>query len=121
MTSIQDFRARRTEGQAKLEALDHLGIKRLLTIDTQTYKDSADKGGLDERTKELLGLASSAVLRCDDCIIYHIERCVSLGVTRDEIVDALSVVYVVGGSITVPHLRRAVTALDELLAEREGS
>ncbi len=121
MTNIQDFRTRRAAGQAKLEALDHLGIKRLLTIDTQTYKDATEKGGLDERTKELLGLAASAVLRCDDCIVYHIERCVVLGATRDEIIDALSVVYVVGGSITVPHLRRAVVSLDELLAERDGT
>lgn len=117
MSSIQEFRERRAAGQAKLEALDHLGIKRLLTIDHQTYQDASDRGGLDERTKELLGLAASAVLRCDDCIMYHVERCVQLGCTKAEIVDALSVVYVVGGSITIPHLRRAVTAIDELMAE----
>ena len=118
--TIDDFRARRADGQSKLEALDHLGIKRLLAIDSRTYNDASDAGGLDEPTKELLGLVASTVLRCDDCISYHIERCVSLGHTRAQIVDALSVAYVVGGSITVPHLRRAVTAMDEVFDERDA-
>ena len=118
--TIDEFRERRADGQAKLEALEHLGIKRLSAIDSRTYNDSTGEGGLDERTKELLGLVASTVLRCDDCIAYHVERCVSLGFSRTEIVDAMSVAYVVGGSITVPHLRRAVTSMDELLAEREA-
>ena len=118
---LNDFRERRAQGQPRIEALDHLGIKRLLTIDTQTYKDATDKGGLDERTKELLGLAASAVLRCDDCIAYHAERCAALGFTKEEIVDALSVSYVVGGSITIPHLRRVLPIIDEAIAERDGA
>ncbi len=67
---------------------------------------------LDERTKELLGLATSMVLKCDDCVTYHILRCVRLGVTDDQLLEALNVALVVGGSITIPHIRRAVETMD---------
>ena len=115
--SIEDFRRRRAEGQARLSDTEHLGLKRFLRLDHDAYADRADHGRLDGRTKELLGLVASAVLRCDDCIVHHVEQCVRMGWTKDELEDALNVALVVGGSITIPHLRRARVALDELLAE----
>lgn len=110
----ESFRAARAAGQARLEACDHLGVKRFLTLDTQAYADLSAKGGLDDRTKELLGLVASAVLRCDDCINYHVERCHELGWTPPEIEDAFNVAMIVGGSITIPHVRRALLFLDQL-------
>ena len=82
------------------------------------YRDSVDKGGIDARTKELLGLVASTALRCNDCIDYHLEQCVELGWTLQEIEDALNVAMIVGGSITIPHLRHAKLTLEELFAER---
>jgi AhpD family alkylhydroperoxidase len=114
--TIQEFRAERAKGQEALMAADHLGIKRFLRLDSATYED----GALDGRTKELLGLVASAVLRCNDCIDYHLEQCVKLGYTKDEIVDALNVALVVGGSIVIPHARHAMLSLDELFVEKQG-
>ncbi len=91
-------------------AEDHQAIKRFFSVDTLTYH----KGALDERTKEMLGLVSSMVLRCDDCISYHIIECHKQGVTRAEMFDIFSVALTVGGSIVIPHLRRAVAFLDEV-------
>ncbi len=112
--TIDEFRRERAVGQEKLNATEHLGIKRFLSLDSAAYRD----GALDARTKELLGLVASAVLRCNDCIDYHLEQCVKAGVKRDELEDALNVAMVVGGSITIPHLRHAWQSMDELYAER---
>jgi AhpD family alkylhydroperoxidase len=112
--TIAEFRAERAKGQDALLASDHLGLKRFLRLDAATY----EPGALDGRTKELLGLVASAVLRCNDCIDYHLEQCVKAGFTREEIVDALNVALVVGGSIVIPHARHAMLSLDELLAEK---
>jgi AhpD family alkylhydroperoxidase len=95
----------------KLTGSDHLGIKRFFALDTQAYED----GALDKRTKELMGLAASTVLRCDDCITYHIKQCADIGITREQFLDAFNVALVVGGSITIPHLRRAIERVDQLL------
>jgi AhpD family alkylhydroperoxidase len=119
-TRLHEFRAQRAAGQARLQSADHLGINRFLRLDTAAYEDATAKGGLDAPTKELLGLVASAVLRCDDCINYHIEQCVGLGMTRAQIEDALNVALVVGGSIVIPHARRGLLFLDECLAERGG-
>ncbi len=116
---IDDFRRRRADGQTRLLNTEHLGIKRFLRLDSDSYSDRSAEGRLDARTKELLGLVASAVLRCDDCIAYHVEQSVAQGWTKEEIEDALNVALVVGGSITIPHLRRARIALDELLEERD--
>ena len=113
--TIQQFREERAAGQARLQASDHLGLKRFLRLDSATYED----GKLPGRTKELLGLVASAVLRCNDCIDYHLEQCVGAGFTREEIVDGMNVALVVGGSIVVPHLRHALGTLDELIADRD--
>src|SRR5688572_26017479 len=85
-------------------------VRRFFALDTQTYQ----AGALDVKTKELLGLVASMVLRCDDCISYHVAQCKEAGVNRDEMFEAFSVGLVVGGSIVIPHLRRAVDFLDQL-------
>lgn len=118
--SIDDFRARRAEGQERLLDTEHLGLKRFLRLDSDAYTDRAAEGRLDTRTKELLGLVASTVLRCDDCMFYHVEQCIKLGFTRKELEDALNIALVVGGSITIPHLRRARCAMDELLDHATG-
>lgn len=111
---LEEFRKEREEANDKIFDLDHLGIKRFFNIDNNTYKD----GALPTQTKELLGLVASTVLRCNDCIDYHLEQCAKSGSTKDEIVDALNVALVVGGSIVIPHLRHAVNTLEIL--EDEG-
>jgi AhpD family alkylhydroperoxidase len=115
--SIDEFRLEREAGQEKLMAADHLGVKRFLRLDTTCYED----GPLPARTKELLGLVASAVLRCNDCIDYHLEQCVNAGYAKDEIVDALNVALIVGGSIFIPHFRHAMFTLDQLLVEKNAS
>lgn len=108
---MDEFDRYRAAMNEKLLSSDHLGIKRFFALDTQAYED----GALDKRTKELLGLVASTVLRCDDCITYHIKQCASIGVTRPEFLDAFNVALVVGGSITIPHLRRAIDRVDQVL------
>lgn len=85
-------------------------VRRFFALDTQTYQ----AGVLDVKTKELLGLVASMVLRCDDCISYHVAQCRQAGASRDELFETFSVGLVVGGSIVIPHLRRAVDFLDRL-------
>ncbi|MBO6536692.1 MAG: carboxymuconolactone decarboxylase family protein [Balneolaceae bacterium] len=111
---LEQFRQKRTEQNEKVLDLGHLGIKRFFNMDANTYRD----GALDKKTKELLGLVASSVLRCNDCIDYHLEQCAKTGSTKDEIVDALNVALIVGGSIVIPHMRHAVETLDFL--EEEG-
>ena len=108
---MDEFDRYRAEMNERLLGSNHLGIKRFFALDTQAY----EQGALDKKTKELMGLAASTVLRCDDCITYHIKQCVAAGVTREEFLDAFNVALVVVGSITIPHLRRAVERLDQLL------
>ena len=106
-----DFRKRMNE---RILAHDNQVVRRFFALDTQTYKD----GALPTKTKEMLGLVASLVLRCDDCISYHIAECRNAGVSRDEFFEVFSVGLVVGGSIVIPHLRRAVDFLDELGKEQ---
>lgn len=107
---LEQFRKEREEANEKIFDLDHLGIKRFFNLDNNTYKE----GALPVQTKELLGLVASTVLRCNDCIDYHLEQCAKSGSTKEEIVDALNVALVVGGSIVIPHLRHAVETLEIL-------
>lgn len=104
MDAIQEFNAYREKMNDKIMAQDNLVIKRLFNLDTNTYKP----GSLDGATKELLGLVASMVLRCDDCIKYHLEKCYDLGVSKDQLFESFSVANIVGGTIVIPHLRRAV-------------
>lgn len=110
--SLQEFREFRERMNERVLASDNLDIKRFFALDSRVYED----GALPTRTKELLGLVASLVLRCDDCVSYHLVRCAEEGLSDDEILETLSVGLVVGGSIVIPHLRRAVAALDEIRA-----
>lgn len=112
-TPLQQFREQRADADAKIMNLDHLGVKRFFNLDTNTYRD----GELSGSTKELLGLVASAVLRCNDCIDYHLEQCARAGWTKPEIIDALNVALIVGGSIVIPHFRHAVRTMEQLEAE----
>jgi len=93
----------------RILAADNLNIKRFFALDTRAY----EKGALGVKTKELMGLVASTVLRCNDCITYHVIRCVQEGASDAEFFEALNVALVVGGSITIPHLRQAVDVLDQ--------
>ena len=105
--AFTDFRKRMNE---RILAEPNQVVRRFFALDTQTYQ----AGALDVKTKVLLGLVASMVLRCDDCISYHVAQCREAGVNRDEMFEAFSVGLVVGGSIVIPHLRRAVDFLDKL-------
>lgn len=113
-SKLQQFRDERAAMNEKIMALEHLGIKRFFNLDTATYRE----GALPSKIKELLGLVASAVLRCNDCIDYHLEKCAETGNTKAEIIDALNVALVVGGSIVIPHLRHAIKTIETL--EEEG-
>ena len=107
---VDDFQTFRAELNEEILKCGHLGIKRFFSLDHQAY----EAGALDARTKELLGLVASTVLRCDDCITYHLVRCGEIGWKRDEVIDALNVALVVGGSIAIPHVRRAFARMREI-------
>ena len=109
---LDDFQKFRADLNEEILGCGHLGIKRFFALDHQAY----ERGPLDTKTKELLGLVASAVLRCDDCITYHLVRCGDQGWNRDEVIDALNVAMIVGGSITIPHVRRAFARMREIPA-----
>ena len=108
--SLEDFQKTRTDLNEEVLGCDHLGMKRFFALDHQAY----EPGPLGTKTKELLGLVASTVLRCDDCITYHLVRAAEEGWNRDEVIDALNVALVVGGSITIPHVRRAFGRMREI-------
>ncbi len=101
---VKDFNEYRQRMNDKIMEADNLVLKRLFNLDTNTYND----GALPARTKEMIGLAASMVLRCDDCIKYHIEKCHELGVSQEEIFEVFAISNIIGGTIVIPHLRRAV-------------
>src|ERR1041384_7092082 len=107
---LEEFRRFRERMNERILEAGNLEIKRFFALDGRAYEG----GALDVKTKELLGLVASLVLRCDDCVTYHLVRCAEEGVTRAEIFESLSVGLVVGGSIVIPHLRRAVDRWTEL-------
>ena len=109
---LEEFRGFRERMNERILAADNLEIRRFFALDSRTY----EPGALDGKTKELLGLVASMVLRCDDCITYHMVRCKEEGVSDEEFFETFSVGLVVGGSIVIPHLRRAVDTLDQLNA-----
>lgn len=110
--SLAEFTEFRQRMNDRILAEDNQVVRRFFALDTQTYK----AGALDVKTKEMLGLVASMVLRCDDCISYHIAQCKEAGVQRNEFFEVFSVGLVVGGSIVIPHLRRGVDLLDKLEA-----
>lgn len=106
----EDFESERERLNDLVLGQGNLGIGRYFALDARAYED----GALDSRTKELLGLAASLVLRCDDCVSYHITRCHDAGVSKEEFYEAFNIALVVGGSIVIPHLRRAAERLEQL-------
>jgi AhpD family alkylhydroperoxidase len=109
-SSLEEFRKFRERMNREILDENNLVVNRFFALDTRTY----EAGALDVKTKELLGLVASLVLRCDDCVTYHLTRCAEEKVTRAEIFDAMSVGLIVGGSIVIPHFRRAVNTWSEL-------
>jgi AhpD family alkylhydroperoxidase len=101
VTEFNEYRSRMND---KILNADNLVLKRLFNLDTQTYAD----GAISARTKEMLGLVASLVLRCDDCVKYHLEKCHEQGVNTAEMFEILAVANIVGGTIVIPHTRRAV-------------
>lgn len=107
---VSEFNEYRSKMNDKILSDNNKIIKRIFNLDTNAYAE----GALDVKTKELLGLVASAVLRCDDCIKYHLETSHKLGLTKDQVVEALSIATLVGGTIVIPHLRRAYEFWDAL-------
>ena len=115
MSKVKEFNDYRIMMNDKIMAHDNKVIKRFWSLDNQAYQ----KGALPVKTKELLGLIASMVLRCDDCIRYHLGTCFELGVSKDEIFEVFSIANLVGGSICIPHTRRAVEYWEALENEIE--
>lgn len=113
--SLKEFTEYRSKMNKKILEQDNLVLKRLFNLDTNTYKE----GALSSVTKELAGLSASMVLRCDDCIKYHLQQCFELGVTKEEVFEIFAVSNIVGGTIVIPHLRRAVDFWEELEKGKE--
>ena len=107
---VKEFNDYRTKMNDVILSKDNLVIKRLWNLDTNTYTE----GALDVKTKELLGLVASMVLRCDDCIKYHLGKSHELGITTEQIYEVFAVANVVGGTIVIPHTRRAAEYWEEL-------
>jgi AhpD family alkylhydroperoxidase len=113
MNIVTEFNDYRSAMNDKIMAADNKVIKRIFNLDTNTYAD----GALSEKTKEMMGLACSMVLRCDDCVKYHLGKCYELGVKSDEIQEIFSVATLIGGTIVIPHLRRATEYWEALTNE----
>lgn len=107
---VKEFNAYRSKMNEKLLADNNKIIKRIFNLDTNAYA----AGALDVKTKELLGLVASAVLRCDDCVKYHLESSQKEGATKEEVMETLGIATLVGGTIVIPHLRRAYEYWEEL-------
>lgn len=116
MSKVKEFNDYRVKMNDKILAEDNKVIKRFWNLDSNAYKE----GALDVKTKELLGLVASMVLRCDDCIAYHLGKSHKIGVTKEEIYEVYAIANLVGGSICIPHTRRAVEYWDALEEEKEA-
>lgn len=110
MNQVQEFNDYRSRMNEKIMAADNKVIKRFFNLDTNAYQ----AGALDVKTKEMLGLACSMVLRCDDCIKYHLGKCHECGLTDEEVYEVFAIANLIGGSIVIPHFRRAVEYWEEL-------
>lgn len=101
---VEQFNEYRQRMNQKIMQADNLVIKRLFNLDTNTYAE----GALPEKTKEMIGLSASMVLRCDDCVRYHLQKCFQLGISKEEVFEVFAISNIIGGTIVIPHLRRAV-------------
>ncbi|MGB5930700.1 MAG: carboxymuconolactone decarboxylase family protein [Cyclobacteriaceae bacterium] len=116
MSIVQEFIYYRSQMNEKIMASDNKVIKRIFNLDTNAFAP----GALDARTKEMLGLVSSMVLRCDDCIRYHLGKCKEVGLTSSEVHEVFAIANLVGGTIVIPHLRRAVEYWEALENEENA-
>lgn len=110
MGLLEEFNDYRSKMNQKLLTEENTVIKRLFNLDTNAFKD----GEVEARTKEMIGLACSMVLRCDDCMKYHLEQCFKHKITRKEVFEVFSIATLIGGTIVIPHLRRATEFWEEL-------
>ena len=115
--SIAETRKYRTEMNEKILASDMKEFKRFFALDTGAYRE----GEIPVLMKELMGLVGSMVLRCNDCIFYHLDRCVAEGATRGQLMEAMNIALVIGGSIVIPHLRYAFEVIEELMSGEAGT
>lgn len=113
MSKVTEFNEYRQRMNEKIMAADNKIIKRFFNLDTNAYQE----GALDVKTKEMLGLACSLVLRCDDCVKYHLGKCMDCGLSDEEVFEVFAIANLIGGSIVIPHFRRAVEYWEELKAE----
>ena len=111
--SVEEFKLYRTEMNDKILNSGFRDFKKFFALDNKAYID----GALPASTKEMMGLVASMVLRCNDCILYHLDRCVQEGVKKEELFEAFNIALIVGGSIVIPHLRFAMEKLDELIKD----
>ena len=108
--AVKEFNDYRSRMNERIMDADNLVLKRLFNLDTNTYQE----GALNVKTKEMLGLVASMVLRCDDCVKYHVQKCFENGVSKEEIFEVFAIANIVGGTIVIPHLRRAVEFWEQL-------
>ncbi len=113
MSIVQEFNEYRSKMNDKIIAENNKVLKRIFNLDTNAFAE----GALDKKTKEMIGLTSSMVLRCDDCVKYHLGKCHEMGFTSEQIFEAFSIANLIGGTIMIPHLRRAVEYWEELEKE----
>lgn len=112
--TVNEFRAYRTEMNDRILNSGFRDFNKFFALDNKAYID----GALPAKTKELMGLATSMVLRCNDCVLYHIDRSIEEGATEQELYETFNVALIVGGSIVIPHLRYAVEKMDEIFREK---
>ncbi len=113
MNKVEEFNSYRSKMNKRILSSDNKIIKRIYNLDTNAYAE----GALDVKTKEMMGLACSMVLRCDDCVKYHLQKCYELKCSDDEMEDIFGIATLIGGTIVIPHLRRAVEFWDELKSQ----
>lgn len=110
MSKYKEFHKFRTEMNEKILNSGFSDYKKFFALDTKAYHE----GKIPAKYKEMMGLVASMVLRCNDCIFFHIEQCVKLGTTKEELYEAMNIALIVGGSIVIPHLRYAFSIIDEI-------
>ncbi len=115
-TKVSEFREYRKNMNERILNSGFRDFNKFFALDNKAYVD----GALNAKTKELMGLSSSMVLRCNDCILYHVDRAIQEGATEQELYETFNVALIVGGSIVIPHLRYAVEKMDEIFAERKN-
>lgn len=115
-TTVNEFRSYRAEMNERILNSGFRDFNKFFALDNKAYVD----GALNSKTKELMGLVASMVLRCNDCILYHVDRSIQEGATEQELYESFNIALIVGGSIVIPHLRYAIEKMDELFAEKKN-